>query len=74
MFNRAKPSRSLAPAGGVKSGQPLLVGSLFGVCSYDAAEGESVELALEGVFDLDKDNSVIGAGGAVYWDVSAAKV
>lgn len=64
----------IAPAGGVKSGAPLLVGSLFGICAYDALEAAEVEVSLVGVYDLAKDGSTINQGDAVYWDVSAAKI
>lgn len=62
------------PAGGCKSGQPLLVGALFGVAAYDAVEAASGELTVEGVFELDKDASVIGEFTAVYWDDTAKKI
>jgi predicted RecA/RadA family phage recombinase len=61
-----------APAGGVKSGDPILVGALFGVCATDAAEGADVEIATEGVFDLPHAGG-IAAGAAAYWDVSEAE-
>lgn len=62
------------PAGGVVSGNPYLIGALFGVAAYDAAEGAQGELALTGVFDLPKDGSVIGEFAAVYWDDTAKKI
>lgn len=48
-----------APVGGVTSGQGLLVGSLFGVVASNAAEGEAVEIATMGVFDLPKDAAMV---------------
>jgi len=53
----------------VASGDGLLVGSVFGVASGDAANGTSVEAALVGVFDLKKVASQAWAvGDKVYWD------
>ena len=53
----------------VTSGDGLLVGSVFGIASADAALGEPVEAALTGVFDLTKIGSQAWTVGAkVYWD------
>ncbi|WGF89878.1 DUF2190 family protein [Marinivivus vitaminiproducens] len=53
----------------VLSGRGLKVGDLFAVASTDALSGQTVEGALEGVFDLRK---VMGqawtVGQKVYWD------
>jgi predicted RecA/RadA family phage recombinase len=62
-----------APTGGVKSGAPVLIGNTFGIAMTDAAEGEDVEIATEGVFDL-ASAGAINVNAAVYWDVSAAKI
>jgi predicted RecA/RadA family phage recombinase len=56
-----------APSGGVKSGDGVLVGSLFGVAATDAAAGDSVEVALEGVYELPKAAGAIDPGAKVYW-------
>ena len=47
-----------APTGGVKSGDGVLVGALFGVACFDALQTAEVEIQTEGVFDLPKPNSV----------------
>jgi predicted RecA/RadA family phage recombinase len=53
----------------VASGDGLLVGSVFGVAAGDAANAETVEAALVGVFDLKKVASQAwAAGDKVYWD------
>jgi predicted RecA/RadA family phage recombinase len=52
----------------VSSGGGVRVGNLFGVASYDAALGASLEIMAQGVFDLAKDNSAFTSGDAVYWD------
>ena len=64
-----------APAGGVTSGQGLLVGSLFGIATCDALSGESVEIATTGVFDLNKNSAtVISQGDRVAWDDTAREI
>ena len=53
----------------VSSGDGLLVGSIFGIASADAALNDPVEAALTGVFDLTKVGSQAWTVGAkVYWD------
>lgn len=73
MKNFVQPGDSITVAvpyaGGVTSGQGILVGSLFGVAAFDAAQNASVEAQLEGVFDLTKQPSLaISAGARVFWD------
>lgn len=60
-----------APAGGVVSGQAFMVGSIFAVAAYDAAEGEDVEADVVGVFDIGKAAGVVTQGAALYWDADA---
>ncbi len=60
-----------APVGGVSSGDGVLIGSLFGVATYDAAEGESLEIQMTGVMSLPKlstDN--VAVGDPLYWDAT----
>lgn len=64
-----------APTGGVTSGQGILVGNLFGVAATTAVEGESVEIATVGVYELPKlVSAVIAAGARVAWDDTAKEV
>ena len=57
-----------APAGGVQSGQPLLIGSIFGVAVASAAEGSAVQLSSKGVFELPKaTGQTWSEGGKIYW-------
>lgn len=57
------------------SGQGVLVGNLFGVVAKTAAEGESVEIATIGVYELPKlASAVIAAGDPVAWDNTAKEV
>jgi predicted RecA/RadA family phage recombinase len=65
----------VAPSPGVKSGDPIKVGSFFGVCNYDATTGNPVEVTVEGVWDLPKASTITFAQGAlVYFDATAKKV
>jgi predicted RecA/RadA family phage recombinase len=53
----------------------VVIGALFGVASKTAAEGETVTIATEGVFDLPKlASAVIAAGDAVAWEDTAKQV
>ncbi|MFP7572421.1 DUF2190 family protein [Marivita sp. S2033] len=53
----------------VTSGDGVLVGSIFGVAARDAANAETVEAALVGIFNLKKVASQAwSAGDKVYWD------
>ncbi|OSM07357.1 DUF2190 family protein [Magnetofaba australis] len=63
-----------APTGGVSSGDGVLVGGLFGICAYDAAESEAVEVRLTGVVELPKATGAITQGAKVYWDNTAKNV
>lgn len=65
----------IAPAD-VVSGQPLKVGSLFGVCATDAKSGKEVEVQAVGVFELPKTTSQAWAAAwtAIYWDDSTKKL
>ena len=56
----------------VASGQFITVGAIRGVAAFDAAQGESVELATEGVFTLPKVAAdSIAAGDLLYWTGTA---
>jgi predicted RecA/RadA family phage recombinase len=60
-----------APAN-VVSGQYVTVGAIRGVAAYDAASGEAVELATEGVFTLPKVTAEdVAAGDLLYWNGTA---
>jgi predicted RecA/RadA family phage recombinase len=64
-----------APTGGVISGEGLIVGSLFGAALHSAAEGESLEVATDGVYRLPKASTVVLAiGTRVAWDNSAKNI
>lgn len=63
-----------APSGGTTSGAGLVVGSLFGVASITAAEGEAAVMTTTGVFELPKlSTAVFAAGGKVSWDATNSR-
>jgi predicted RecA/RadA family phage recombinase len=63
-----------APAA-VKSGDGLLVGTLFGYCGADAALNEIVALHTAGEYKANKATGQAWAvGQTVYWDDGAKKV
>lgn len=71
MKNYVQPDDSLdivAPVGGVTSGQGLLIGSIFGVVSADAAAGDPSVIRVRGVFSLPKAAVTITAWEKLYWD------
>lgn len=58
-----------APTGGVLAGRGFVQGAIFGVALSDAAEGASVEAAIDGVVDIVKAGSQAwDIGDIVYWD------
>ena len=55
----------------LSSGDGYLIGSLFGVATYDAAIGESVELQVEGVVDIAKTSAEAWTvGQKIYWNAA----
>jgi predicted RecA/RadA family phage recombinase len=58
----------IVPEGGVLSGQPIIVGSIFAVAAFDAIEGAEVEAQVVGVFELPKQAGAIDQGAPVWWD------
>lgn len=74
MRNFVQPGAVLtvpAPAD-VTSGAGVLVGSLFGVAGHSALSGASLDLHVEGVWDLPKTGSQAWTVGAlIYWTGTA---
>lgn len=63
------------PAGSIASGDGLIVGNIFGIAAYSAAEGDPVELSTTGVFQLPKANAaVLTVGARLAWDNTAKEV
>ncbi|GAB5376478.1 MAG: hypothetical protein AcusKO_29400 [Acuticoccus sp.] len=63
-----------APAGGVGSGDGVLVDSLFGVATFAADAGQTVVIKTTGVFEMPKAAGAVTAGAKLYWDDSASNV
>ena len=58
-----------APAGGVSSGDGVLIGSLFGIAQGDALATEDVEILTEGVAEIAKTSALaISVGDRLFWD------
>jgi predicted RecA/RadA family phage recombinase len=56
-------------AGGVTSGQGVLVGALFGVAAVDGVQNAVIECQTKGVFDIAKEPALaITAGARLFWD------
>ncbi|HZP21449.1 MAG TPA: DUF2190 family protein [Bauldia sp.] len=72
MKNYIQPGKFItitAPTGGLLSGQGVLIGSLFGIATGDAAEGEEVEVLTEEVVEIGKTAALqIDVGDRVFWD------
>jgi predicted RecA/RadA family phage recombinase len=57
------------------SGQPVLIGSLFGIAENAAVIGEPLVLVLNGIFDLTKTASQAWTvGQLIYWDAATSRV
>ncbi len=55
----------------VKSGEVVALGDRCGIAVTDGAEGETIALAAEGVFELPKGSGAIDQGKKVYLNVAA---
>lgn len=63
------------PSGGIASGEGLIVGHIFGIAVYSAAEGDPLELATTGVYKLPKASAaVLAVGARVAWDNTAKNI
>lgn len=63
------------PAGGILSGEGLIVGNIFGIAAYTSAEGDPLELATIGVYKLPKATAaVLSVGARVAWDNTAKNI
>jgi predicted RecA/RadA family phage recombinase len=67
--------RVTTPAGGIASDEGLIVGSIFGIAAYSAAEGDPLELVTTGLFQLPKASAaVLTLGARLAWDNTARQV
>ena len=77
MKNYVQPGDSITftAAAATSSGDGVLVNSLFGIASGDAAIGEKLVLTTKGVFIMPKvGTDVMTVGTVVYWDEAAGLV
>ena len=67
-FSYSGGSLTVTATESVKSGEPYLLGSAFGVVSNSTLPGQSFELFLTGVWHLPKDSTEVKLGDKIYWD------
>ena len=66
---------TLTAAAVTTAGQPVLIGSLFGIAENAAAIGEPLVLVMNGIYDLTKTASQAWTvGQLIYWDVATSRV
>ena len=66
---------TLTAAAVTTSGQPVLIGSLFGIAENAAAIGEPLVLVMNGIYDLTKTASQAWTvGQLIYWDTATSRV
>ena len=64
-----------APAGGIASGEGVIVGNICGIAAEAAAVGDPVELVTTGVYQLPKATAaVLTLGARVAWDNTAKNI
>ena len=74
-IQRGEALNVAAPNGGVVSGQPLVVGKIFGVVAETVPAGVSFALWRKGIYTLSKTNAQAWAqGDALYWDAANSVV
>ena len=57
----------ITPQGGVLSGQPFMVGSIFAVATTSQKAGEEVEGAITGVWELPKAAGQLDQGDPIFF-------
>lgn len=73
-FVQEGKSIDYTPVSAVVAGAVVLFGTIPCVATRPIAAGELGAVAIEGVFDIVKDNSNIALGDAIYWDADADPV
>ena len=64
-----------SPVGGTTASQGLLIGGLFGIATSSALQGDDVEIAVTGVYDMPKASAtVIAQGNQVAWDDTSKEI
>jgi predicted RecA/RadA family phage recombinase len=62
------------PSVNTSAGSVIVQGDLVGIVKHDIRTGALGSIAVEGVFDIDKDDeTVFAAGDLVYWDATAGQ-
>lgn len=56
------------------SGDPIVIGSMVGIALTDAAIGDVISVALEGVYEIPAATAEITLGAKVYWDADGNPV
>jgi predicted RecA/RadA family phage recombinase len=69
--HKGKTLTVTAPYNVSSGGGCLVGGTIFGVASFTVLSGASLEIEVEGVYDLAKDSSTFVEGAPVYWDNTA---
>lgn len=71
-FKQDGRTMALVAVAALSSGDVVKAGNVLGVALSDAAIGDSVSVAVEGVFEVPKvSGAVIAQGETLVWDVSA---
>lgn len=66
---------TLTAAAVTTSGQPVLIGSLFGIAESAATIGDPLVLVMNGIYDLTKTASQAWTvGQLIYWDVATSRL
>lgn len=73
-FVQNRSNISFVAANDYASGQPLKIGSLFGILQADVAAGETGVLVTEGVFTLAKGGDALTIGEAVDFDAASGHI
>ena len=71
--NFVQPGETMTYTAGAThaSGDPVLVGVILGIATKAAVSGDVIELAVEGVFTINKDTAlVISQGDRLFWDAT----
>ncbi len=67
--NGTPSASTLLKGEGVKSGDGLAIGALFGVATFDALTGDACEISDRGVYTLPKTPSAaLGVGAVCWWE------
>ena len=77
MKNYVQPGDTItmtSPSGGLLSGDPVVIGNVFGIAAADAAQGDEVEIVTTGVFELAKSAGAISEGAVVWFDASGGTI